>query len=103
MSLNNIVTGDYGQTIQLTVLDTDTDTAADISAYATSQRMVFKDPAGEETSKVVAFYTDGSDGIVQYTLVEGDIIQAGLWKVRVCLTSATALLTSTWLSFVVIE
>jgi hypothetical protein len=103
MSLTNIVSGDYGQTIQLTVLDTDTSSAADISVYSTTQKMVFRNPAGTESEKTAAFYTDGSDGIVEYALVDGDISTAGNWRVRVEVTSATAVLTSTWLAFIVLE
>jgi len=102
MSLANIVSGDYGQVIQLTVLDTDTGGAGDVSGYATSQSMVFRDPDGNEETKVATFVTDGSDGLVKYTLVDGDIDERGNWNVRVILTSATALLTSTWLEFLVL-
>jgi len=102
MSLANIVSGDYGQVIRLTVLDTDTNTAANISAYATAQFMTFKDPDGTESVKVAAFFVAGADGIVQYTLVSGDINQPGVWQVRIVVTAAAAQLSSTWLSFVVL-
>lgn len=103
MSLANIISGDYGQVIQLTVLDTDTGAAGDVSGYTTSQSMVFKDPDGNEETKVAAFVTDGSDGLVDYTLVDGDIDERGNWNVRVILTSAVAVLTSTWLEFLVLS
>lgn len=102
MSLANIISGDYGQVIQLTVLDTDTGEAGDVSGYAASQSMVFRDPSGNDGTKVAAFTTDGSDGLVQYTLVDGDIDEDGNWNVRVILTSASAVLTSTWLEFLVL-
>lgn len=104
MSLANIVSGDYGQTIQLTVLDTDTNAAADISGYSTAQTMTLRDPDGTSSAKVAAFATDGTNGVVEYTLMEGDIDidQDGAWKVRVTLASGTAKLTSTWLRFIVL-
>lgn len=103
MSLTNIVAGDFGQTIQLTVLDTDTDEAANISGYNVGQSMIFRDPDGNDATVVAAFATDGSDGIVQYTLVAGDIDERGNWQVRVVVTSAVAQLTTTWLEFLVLE
>lgn len=103
MSLANIIAGDFGQTIQLTVLDTDTSAAADISGYNVGQWMTFKDPGGDESPKVAAFAAGGVDGVVQYTLVAGDIDESGNWQVRTVTTSAVAQLTSTWLTFRVLE
>lgn len=102
MSWDNIVDGDYGQTVQLTVLDTDTDTAADASAYTESQEMIFKDPLGAETTKTAAFEGDGSDGVVEYALANGDIDKAGLWQARAVVKSGSAKLSSTWLQFKVL-
>lgn len=103
MSLEDIIAGDYGQTIQLTVLDVDTNAAADLSGYTTSQLIILRDPDGNEASKTAAFTTDGSDGVVEYTLVEDDIDEEGNWRARVQVTSATAKLTSLWSPFTVLE
>lgn len=105
MSWDKIVAGDFGQTGQLTVLDVDTEAAADVSAYSTSQEMIFRDPDGNEETKTAAFATDGSDGVVEYTLADGDVPedQPGHWDVRVVVTSGSAQLTSTWLPFTVLE
>lgn len=103
MSLENIVAGDYGQTLQLIVLDVDTNAAADLSGYTSSQVIILRDPGGNELSKTAAFESGGSDGVVEYTLVEDDIDEAGQWRARVRVTSATAKLTSVWHPFVVLE
>ena len=102
MSLSNIVANDYGQIIQLTVLDTDTSTAGDISGYGVTKQMIFKDPSGNQAVKTASFVTDGTDGLVKYTLASGDIDESGIWAVRVKLTGAGKVLTSTWLEFAVL-
>lgn len=101
MTLNGIVNGDFGQAVVLTVLDMDTDSAADLSGYTDSQLMIFEDPDGASVNKTAAFVTDGSDGEVTYTLVDGDIDQSGSWQVRVKVTSGSAELTSLWEPFYV--
>lgn len=102
MSLEYIVAGDYGQTLQLTVLDVDTNAAADLSGYTSSQIIILRDPGGNEASKTAAFGSDGSDGVVEYTLVEDDIDEEGNWRARVRVTSGSAKLTSVWHGFAVL-
>lgn len=102
MSLTNIVAGDYGQVIKLTFLDVDTNAAADISSYTTSQVMVFTSPAGVATSKAAAFDTDGEDGIIKYT-VEASFLTAGNWKVRGRVASGAAVLTTEEHRFLVLS
>lgn len=93
MSLSNIIAGDFGQVIELTFTDVDTDAAADISSYSTTIQMIFTSPAGTETAKTATFKTDGSDGIIQYT-TEEDFLTAGRWRVRGRVQSGSAKLTT---------
>jgi hypothetical protein len=96
MSLKNLVSGVYGIAMELTVKQ---DTVAqDLSAY-TAITFLFEDPDGTVTSKTGAFKTDGTDGIVKYVLADGDINQAGNWRVQVVLSNATASVPTLWLSF----
>lgn len=99
MSLNYIVEDDYGQVITLTVLDTDTNSAADISGYATTIQIQLKDPSGNIAAKTATYFTDGSDGIILYTLADGDIDEAGRWYIRAKVTAASAVLSSHWTGF----
>lgn len=103
MSFNDICKDDYGYPVDITFIDTDTDEAADISAYSTAQYVVFKDPKGNKSTRAAAFKTDGSDGVVRYTLQEGDIDEAGTWKVRLRVQSETALKRSKWRAFFVTD
>lgn len=102
MSFDNIVVGDYGQIMKMTIKDVDTDAAADVSGYTTLQQMVFTDPSGTVTAKTAAFDSDGSDGIIKYTVDTGFIDAAGIWKARGRVTSGTAELTTKEIVFLVL-
>lgn len=93
MSLLHIISGDYGQIVEITFVDVDTNEAANISSYGTTIQMVFTSPAGEDTAKTATFKTDGSDGIIKYT-TEEDFLTAGFWYVRGRVASATAVLST---------
>ena len=102
MSFDNIVVGDYGQVMKLIFKDVDTDAAADISGYSTLQQFVFTDPSGTKTAKTAAFDSDGTDGIIKYTLDASFIDAAGIWKARGRATSGAAELTTEEVSFLVL-
>lgn len=95
MSFEIIVKSDYGQVAKITFIDVDSpDTAVDISGYSTSQAMIFTDPSGNATSKTATFDTDGTDGVIKYTIESSLFDEAGIWKVRGKVTSAAATLTT---------
>lgn len=71
---------DIGTIFRLTIVDT-AGTAIDVSTAAVKY-VYFQKPDGTKKKKTAAFYTDGSDGIIQYTSVSGDIDQTGLWQVQ---------------------
>ena len=99
MSLDTINKDDDGYVIELTYIDTDTDAAADISAYTSAQYIVLKDPGGNEAEKSASFKTDGSDGVVQYTVAAGDIGSSGEWSIRIKVESGSSTIRSEWESF----
>jgi len=103
MSFDKIVNGDYGQVAKLTFIDVDTEAAADISSYSTTISMIFTDPSGNSATKTAAFDSDGSDGIIKYTLANGDIDEDGVWQVRGRVASGTAVLTTAAHSFEVLS
>lgn len=53
----------------------------DISV-ATTKQFIFKKPSGSNLTVSGSLYTDGTDGILQYTTVEGDLNETGLWKIQ---------------------
>lgn len=75
--------------------------AADISGYDSAQEMLFTSPSGQTVAKTAAFGTDGTDGVIEYT-VDEDFLTAGHWKLRGRVSSATAVLTTVVHSFEVI-
>jgi hypothetical protein len=102
MSLEKIISGDYGQVLELTFIDVDTDAAADISGYSTTIQMVFTDPDDTETAKTATFKTDGTDGIIEYT-VDATFLTAGSWRVRGRVAAGNARLSTEDYAFKVYE
>jgi hypothetical protein len=72
--------GDVGTIFRLTITDT-AGTPIDVST-ATVKYINFQDPSGVRMQKTAAFYTDGSDGKIQYTTVSGDIDMVGTWQIQ---------------------
>ena len=99
MSWDKIVAGDYGQLCKLTITDPDTGAAADVSGYTTTQEMIFYDPDGNSTAVTAAFDSNGSDGLIKYTLADGIIDEGGTWGVRAVVASGSAKLSSEKLLF----
>lgn len=56
-------------------------TVVDISA-ATTKQLIFKKPDGTLLTKAGSFYTDGTDGILQYTSIADDLTPTGIWKLQ---------------------
>jgi len=72
--------GDVGTIFRLTIKDT-AGTAIDVST-ATVKYIYFQDPSGNKSQETAAFYTDGTDGKIQYTTTAGDIDLVGTWMVQ---------------------
>lgn len=94
MSFDNIVVDDYGQIAKITFIDVDTDAAADISSYSTSQKFIFTKPTGSSVEKTGDFDTDGTDGVIKYTIDSDLFDTSGPWTVRGQVASGTALLST---------
>lgn len=60
---------------------TDDGEVVDIST-ATGLTIIFKKPDGTLLSVTADLYTDGTDGIMYYRAVDGDLDQAGIWKIQ---------------------
>lgn len=94
MSFDSIIMDDFGQVAKLTFIDVDTDAAADISDYSSTIQMIFTDPSGNAAVKTATFDSDGSDGIIKYTIEDGLLDEAGVWQVRGKVASGSAELTT---------
>jgi len=71
---------DIGTQILVSVYD---DTSpVDLSGASTIE-MIFKKPDGNVLTKTAVLYGDGTDGVIVYTTVEGDLNVAGKWAIQV--------------------
>jgi len=99
MSWQNIQVDDYGWVGKLTVKQDGS--AVDISSYTTKQ-FLFESPSGVDADPVTAdFDSDGTDGILKYTIADGDIDEAGVWKVSARISKTGVELTTEPLRFLV--
>ena len=94
-TLTHIVKGNWGWIVKATF--TEDALYTPIDSFTTLQ-IVFVAPSGAKTVKGasdgVAFFTDGSDGILSYTVESGLINEAGTWTIYGILTKATGSFTS---------
>lgn len=78
--------GDFGTVITVTIIEDGA--AVDISA-ATAHKFILTRPDGSYINPVAVFKTDGTDGKLQYTLVSGDLNQAGKYSLQAKVTFAS--------------
>ena len=93
---------DVGTSYKLFLRNTDS-TARDISsAVDTADRQIrFQDPTGTNTDKDADFFTDGTDGILVYTFISGDLDLAGRWKAQATVALSTGTQKSSVEDFIV--
>lgn len=77
---DQIFVSDIGTEFRVTVIDSGV--SVDLSS-ATSLNLIFKKPDGQILTVAADLWSDGTDGIIYYNTVSGDIDQSGLWKIEV--------------------
>ncbi len=70
----------------------------DLSAFTTYQ-MILQKPDKSEVTKTAVLFTDGTDGIIYYDTVAGDLDQSGTWKRRAKISTLTSTFTGDWIEF----
>lgn len=78
-SVRKIQVDDSGAQFRLTIKRGDE--TADVSAVL-ARSMTFTRPDGSTFQRDAKFHTDGSDGVICYTTVAGDLDSAGEWSVQ---------------------
>ena len=78
----DIFVGDVGTAFNVTIKDCATDAIIDLSPDVTTQEITFKKPDGTVVTKAAVFLTDGSDGVISYVSIAGDIDLGGTWKIQ---------------------
>ena len=80
MAANEIHQNDIGTVFEVTLQDGEV--VVDIST-ATTKEIVFRKPnAGAVLTRAATFKTDGTDGILQYVTVSGDLDTVGEWHIQ---------------------
>lgn len=92
--------GTTGKAIVVTVQDGN-GSPANLS-NATALTFTFSKPSGALLTVTPRFVTDGTDGQLTYTTVDGDISEAGLWHIQATVTTPSAVLHSDITSFSVL-
>jgi hypothetical protein len=96
MSTNKIHQNDIGVTFKITVKERDV--VYDVSS-STSRDIVFKKPSGDLVTKTASFFTDGTDGIITYTTISGDLDEIGSWQLQAIITEGSSVFHSEIESF----
>lgn len=71
---------DVGTEFRIAITDDDS-AIVDLSS-ATVLQIIFKKPDSTDLVVEANLYTDGTDGIIYYNAVEGDLDQSGLYKIQ---------------------
>ena len=85
---------DIGTEFLVTINDCVSGTASALNLVgASTLQLIFKAPSGARYAKNAVFNTDGSDGKIKYTTVDGDLNEVGTWRLQ-----AYIVLGGTWRS-----
>lgn len=76
---DEIHVGDVGTEFRILIMDGDV--VVDLSTAVTTQ-IVFRKPDLTQLIVDAVFYTDGTDGIIKYNTVDGDLDQSGQWRLQ---------------------
>lgn len=79
MAVEEIHRNDIGTVFNITVKDGDE--VVNLSG-ATTLNLIFKKPNGDIVTKAAVVITDGTDGGIKYTTVDGDLDVAGMWRMQ---------------------
>jgi len=79
----DIYKDDIGTVFEITIIDDDT--ILDIST-ATIKQFKFKKPSGAVLTKTAAFSSDGTDGLLRYTSVAGDLDEINTYSIQAKIT-----------------
>jgi len=79
MSLREIHNSDIGTVFRVTLYN---NTVIFDASALTTKNLIFKKPDGTIITKEATFYTNGTDGIIEYKTVSGDLDQNGVWALQ---------------------
>lgn len=92
--------GDIGTIFRVTLYDGTS--VVDLSS-ATEKLLVFQKPNRDSVAQTAAFYTDGTDGILQYQTVTDDLDMSGAWSIQAVVTLSSGKWSSSVGTFTVYD
>lgn len=92
--------GDEGVQFKIALLDCEA--VVDVSS-ATVKQIIFRNPDCSIVTKTASFYTDGTDGIIYYTTVAGDLDIPGVWQIQAYVETSSGKYHSSKTTFIVYE
>jgi len=72
-------------------------------ATASSMSIVLKSPSGISSTKTATLNSDGTDGKIEYTTVDGDLNEVGTWRMQAIVNFPTTSFRSNIKTFRVYE
>lgn len=72
---------DIGTSFRLTIRNQVTNAIINLSTMS-SATFTFEKPDNSTIERTADLYTDGTDGILEYITIAGDLDQAGRWRVQ---------------------
>ena len=76
---------DVGTVFKITIKDQD-GSVVDVSSASVKQIWLGK-PKGGKLTKTAEFDTDGTDGVIKYTSISGDLNVTGTWEIQAHVTT----------------
>lgn len=78
MAANEIHLNDIGTEFRLTILES----GAAVDVSSATNYIKFKKPDNTVVTESGSLHTDGTDGIIKYTSVSGDLDTVGTWRIQ---------------------
>ncbi|MCP4989333.1 MAG: hypothetical protein GY928_25740 [Colwellia sp.] len=85
-TIEEIHVADIGTALQITIKNGSA--IVDLSSVTTKNLFLTK-PSGAVLTKATTFVTDGTDGVIKYTTIAGDLDESGVWQMQVYIVGAS--------------
>lgn len=78
--------GDIGTAFRITLKDDDVPVDVSSAVAVGAKTITFKKKSGVVVEKEAVFFTDGTDGIIQYLTIAEDLDELGTWEIQAQVT-----------------
>lgn len=77
---DKVFVNDIGTVFRATIKEDDV--AVDVSSASVTKQFIFQPPDGVSFTRNAVFTTDGTDGMIEYVSVDGDLGIGGNWRIQ---------------------